>query len=68
MTKRKLLILMILTALLTLNAGCASTSKSFPVDKASDLVPLNKGVNFTAPVSGWFLSDSYYKFETDKCK
>ncbi len=59
---------MILLALSLHNVGCASTGKDVPVIAGQDIVWLEKGDTLKAPVRGAFLSDSYYKFQFDRCK
>lgn len=57
---------MILLALLMQFAGCASIGE-VPIQEGVDLVWLDGGEVFTAPVRGAFLSDSYYKFQFERC-
>ena len=39
-----------------------------PIQEGVDLVWLDRGQQFEAPVRGAFLSDSFYKFQIERCK
>jgi predicted small secreted protein len=67
-TFKKLLIITILLVLSTLSAGCASIGKDVPVQEGVDIIWVKKGQTVTAPVDGAFLSNSFYKFQFDRCK
>lgn len=64
---KRLLLLTTLLLCSTLSAGCQSTGKNYPVQEGVDLVWLDKGQVLTAPTSGAFLSDSFYKEQFDRC-
>ena len=54
-------IVALLLALSIAFVGCASPRIILhPIEK-EDIMPLDKGQQFTAPKQGWFLSDEWFK-------